>query len=65
MIDSGSIHKFIDIKIARRLNLFVEVIDIKVMVVDDNKIENTRSSCKYKISSYNQEGSLNMVLGIE
>lgn len=50
LIDTGSTHNFIDIKVARKLNLFVyPVLDMKVMVADGKKIEKVGKCHKVKL----------------
>jgi hypothetical protein len=76
LIDTGSTHNFLDIKIARKLKLFVyPVPDMKVMVADDKKIGNVGKCHKVKlqIQDFNLEselytvplGGVDVVLGVQ
>ena len=76
LIDTGSTHNFIDVNVAKRLNLFIyPAIDIRVMVADVKKIDGIRKCHKVKlqIDDYNMEskfytiplGGVDIVLGIE
>ena len=50
LVDTGSAHNFLDIKVARKLKLFVHPVpDMKVMVVDGKKIEKVRKCHKVKL----------------
>ena len=43
-------HNFIDIRVARKLKLFIHpVLDMKVMVIDGKKIEKVRKCHKVKL----------------
>jgi hypothetical protein len=76
LIDTRSNHNFLDIKIARKLRLFLYlVLDIKVMVADGKKIGNVGKFHKVKlqIQDFNLElelytiplGGLYVVLGVQ
>ena len=76
LINTGSIHNFLDIKIARKLKLFVyPVPDMKVMVANDKKIGNVIKCHKVKlqIQDFNLEselyvvplGGVDVVLGVQ
>jgi len=76
LIDTGSTHNFLDIQMARNLNLFVyPVPDMKVMVADGKKIENVGKCHKVKlnIQDYNLTsefytlplGGVDAVLGVQ
>jgi predicted aspartyl protease len=76
LIDTGSTHYFLDIKIARKLKLFVyPVPDMKVMVADGKQIRNARKFHKVKlqIQDFNLEselftiplGGVYVVLGVQ
>ena len=76
LIDTGSTHNFIDVNVAKRLNLFIyPAIDIRVMVADGKKIDGIRKGHKVKlqIDDYNMEygfytiplGGVYIVLGIQ
>jgi len=76
LIDTGSTHNFIDINVAKRLNLFVyPTTNIKLMVADGKKIDGVVKCHKVKlqISDYNLEsgfytvplGGVDIVLGIQ
>ena len=50
LVDTGSTHNFLDIRVARKLKLFVHpVLDMKVMVADGKKIKKVRKSHKVKL----------------
>ena len=58
LVDTRNTHNFIDITVAKRLNLFVyPTADIRVMIADGKRIDGvesvTRSSYKYKTMNWN------------
>ena len=76
LFDIGSNHNFIDVSVAKRLNLFIyPVPNMKVMVADGKKTEKVGKCHKIKlqIQDYNLEsefyaaplGRVNVVLGIQ
>jgi hypothetical protein len=76
LIDTGSTHNFIDINVARRLNLFVyPTADIRVMVADGKRIDGVGKCHKVKlqIEDYELEsgfytvplGGVDIVLGVQ
>ena len=76
LIDTGSTHNFIDINVAKRLNLFVyPIVDTRVMVADGKTIDGVRKCHKVKlqIEYYKLEsrfytiplGAVEVVLGIQ
>ena len=59
LVDTGSTHNFLDIRVARKLKLFVHPMpDMKVMVADGKKIEKVKKchkvNSKFKTSNWNQ-----------
>ena len=76
LFDTGSSHNFIDVSVAKRLNLFIYlVLNMKVMVADGKKIEKVGKCHKVKlqIQEYNLEsefyvvplGGVDAILGIQ
>jgi predicted aspartyl protease len=76
LVDTGSTHNFMDINVARKLNLFVyPAADIRVMVADGKKIDGVGKCHKVKlqIEDYELEtgfytvplGGVDVVLGIQ
>ena len=50
LVDTGSTHNFLDIRVARKLKLFVHPVpDMKVMVADGKKIEKVEKCHKVKL----------------
>ena len=75
-MDTGSTHNFLDIRVARKLKLFVHPVpDMKVMVVDGKKIEKVGKCHKVKlqIKYFNLEselytlllGGVDIILGVQ
>lgn len=76
LVDLGSIHNFVDVNVAKRLNIFsYPVADLKVMVVDGKHIDGVGMWHKVKLQlrKYAMEanfytvplGGVNVVLGIQ
>ena len=76
LVDSGSTHNFVDVNVAKRLNIFsYPVANLKVMVADGKRIDGVGKchKVKLKLSEYETEtsfytvplGGVDVVLGIE
>ena len=64
MVDSRSTHNFVDVNVAKRLNIFAyPVADLKVMVADGKQIDGVGKCHKVKLqlSNYAIESSFYMV----
>lgn len=60
LIDSGSTHNFIDVNVAKRLNIFAyPVADLKVMVANGKQIDGVGKCHKVKmqLNEYEMESS--------
>ena len=76
LVDTGSTHNFLDIRVARKLKLFVHPVpDMRVMVADGKKIKKVEKCHKVKlqIQDFNLEselytlplGGVDIVLGVQ